>query len=97
MLVLSRKVGERIHIGEDIFVEVRRIAGNRVTIAIEAPREVRILRGELKESADPCDVLQDECNSESTKDTVIMKHPEQNLPSSQKQESPSEVDISANS
>lgn len=51
MLVLSRKNGERIHIGEDIFVEVRRIAGNRVTLAISAPRSVRVLRGELLEAA----------------------------------------------
>jgi carbon storage regulator CsrA len=48
MLVLSRKLGEMIHIGENISVEVRRVAGNRVTLAIEAPREIRILRGELK-------------------------------------------------
>jgi carbon storage regulator len=47
MLVLSRKVGERIHVGDNIVLEIRRIAGNRVTVALEAPREVRILRGEL--------------------------------------------------
>ncbi|HVT29567.1 MAG TPA: carbon storage regulator [Lacipirellulaceae bacterium] len=48
MLVLSRKVGERIHVGDNIVLEIRRIAGNRVTIALEAPRDVRILRGELE-------------------------------------------------
>jgi carbon storage regulator len=47
MLVLSRKVGERIHVGDNIVLEIRRIAGNRVTVALDAPREVRILRGEL--------------------------------------------------
>jgi carbon storage regulator CsrA len=51
MLVLSRKVGERIHVGDDIVLEVRRISGNRVTIALEAPRDVRILRGELERAA----------------------------------------------
>lgn len=51
MLVLSRKTGERIHIGEDITVEIRRIAGNRVTLALQAPRDVRILRGELERVA----------------------------------------------
>jgi carbon storage regulator len=51
MLVLSRKVGERIHVGDDIVLEVRRIAGNRVTIALDAPRHVRILRGELEVAA----------------------------------------------
>ncbi|MEN0110878.1 MAG: carbon storage regulator [Planctomycetota bacterium] len=52
MLVLSRKSGERIHIGDNITVEVRRVAGNRVTLALHAPRDVRILRGELKEAAE---------------------------------------------
>ena len=47
MLVLSRKVGERIHVGDDVVLEIRRIAGNRVTLALDAPRHVRILRGEL--------------------------------------------------
>ena len=51
MLVLSRKAGERIHIGDDVFVEVRRVAGNRVTLAVSAPRSVRVLRGELLEAA----------------------------------------------
>jgi len=51
MLVLSRKIGEKIHVGNDITIEVRRVAGNRVTLAVDAPRNVRILRGELREAA----------------------------------------------
>jgi carbon storage regulator CsrA len=51
MLVLSRKVGERIHVGDNIVLEIRRIAGNRVTLALDAPRNVRILRGELEAAA----------------------------------------------
>jgi carbon storage regulator len=51
MLVLSRKTGERIHIGENITIEIRRVAGNRVTLALDAPRTVRILRGELNQAA----------------------------------------------
>ncbi len=50
MLVLSRKIGEKIHVGDSITVEVRRIAGNRVSLAIEAPKHVRILRGELTQA-----------------------------------------------
>ena len=48
MLVLSRKVGQRIAIGEDITVVVNRVAGNRVTLGIEAPNDVHIMRGELE-------------------------------------------------
>lgn len=50
MLVLSRKAGEKIHIGDGITIEVRRVAGNRVTLAIDAPRDLRILRGELEKA-----------------------------------------------
>ena len=74
MLVLSRKTGEKIYIGEDVFVEVRRVAGNRVTLAINAPKSVRILRGELKESADSFEVLAETEVPQSDQDTVIMKH-----------------------
>ena len=47
MLVLSRKIGEKLIIGDNITVVVSRVAGNRVTLGIEAPHEVRIVRGEL--------------------------------------------------
>jgi|GEM_PF-1350751 len=77
MLVLSRKVGERIHVGNDVFVEVRRVAGNRVTLAISAPKNVRILRGELMEAAQAFDVFDEssatpEETSEATIETVVM-------------------------
>jgi carbon storage regulator len=48
MLILSRKVGEKIVIGDGITVVVSRVAGDRVTLGFEAPPEVRILRGELR-------------------------------------------------
>lgn len=48
MLVLSRKEGEKLVIGDNVVITVNRIAGNRVAIGIEAPREVSIVRGELK-------------------------------------------------
>ena len=47
MLVLSRKIGEKLVIGDNITVVVSRLAGNRVTLGIEAPADVRIVRGEL--------------------------------------------------
>lgn len=48
MLVLTRKVGERIIIGDGIIVAVNRVAGNRVTLGIDAPDNVRIMRGEIE-------------------------------------------------
>lgn len=48
MLVLSRKIGEKLVIGDNITVVVSKIAGNRVTLGIEAPGDVRIVRGELE-------------------------------------------------
>jgi len=47
MLVITRKVGERICIADDIFVEVLEVAGSSVRIGIEAPAEIRIFRHEL--------------------------------------------------
>ncbi len=47
MLVLTRRPGESIKIGSDISVTVTAVQGNRVRIGIEAPRKLRILRGEL--------------------------------------------------
>jgi carbon storage regulator len=47
MLVLSRKVHETIHIGEDIRITLTLIRGQHVRIAIEAPKDMPILRAEL--------------------------------------------------
>jgi len=47
MLVLSRKVGERIHIGNDVIVTVLSVRGGRIRLGIEAPEGVHIKRHEL--------------------------------------------------
>lgn len=47
MLVLSRKNGQSLLIGDDVRLTVVRIGGNQVRIAIEAPRDRRIIREEL--------------------------------------------------
>ena len=48
MLVLSRKVGEKLVIGDGIVITVNRVVGQRVSLGIEAPPHVRIVRGELE-------------------------------------------------
>ena len=56
MLVLSRLVGQRILIGDNIWVEVLKLEGNRVSLGFEAPKEVRIVREELLTDEDPDDI-----------------------------------------
>ena len=48
MLILTRKVGESIRIGDDIVVTVTKLSGNRVQFGVEAPKDIRIVRGELQ-------------------------------------------------
>ena len=56
MLVLSRKEGESVTIDGNITVTVFRLAGGRVRLGIEAPKDVSILRSELPQwSMDPLD------------------------------------------
>jgi carbon storage regulator len=52
MLVLSRKVNERIYIGNDITIMVTRLGSGQVRLGIEAPEEVLIRRSELVEQWD---------------------------------------------
>ena len=47
MLVLSRKVGEKVVIGSNIVVTVLEVSGSRVRIGFEAPADVAIRRSEI--------------------------------------------------
>ncbi len=49
MLVLARKVGEKIIIGNSIVVEVLKSQGGRVRLGVDAPREVCIFRDEIRD------------------------------------------------
>lgn len=51
MLVVSRKVGERVWIGDQIAVTIVRVAQGVVRIGIEAPSEMPIVREELRQNA----------------------------------------------
>ena len=52
MLVLSRKVGEEIVIGDNIRVRIVSVQGNQIRLGFDAPREVSIQRAELLERAE---------------------------------------------
>lgn len=57
MLVLGRKTGETITIGDNIKVSVIRLEGGRVRLGVDAPKDVCILRAELeKDLAAPGDI-----------------------------------------
>jgi len=49
MLVLSRKAGETIWIGEDIEIVISEVKGEQVKIGIRAPRSIDVVRGELRQ------------------------------------------------
>jgi carbon storage regulator CsrA len=53
MLMLSRKLGDEILIGDNIRLVVNRIVGNRVMLGIAAPHDVHIVRGELAQHRPP--------------------------------------------
>ena len=47
MLVLTRKPGERLMIGDNIVLTVVEVKGDNIRIGIDAPREVKVYRGEI--------------------------------------------------
>jgi carbon storage regulator len=57
MLVLSRKVGERILIGDKIAVTVVKLGQGGVRIGVEAPAEMAVVREELAKAMDEADRL----------------------------------------
>lgn len=52
MLILGRKKGEEIVIGDNIVVKVQDIGADGVKLSIDAPREISVLRGELVQAAE---------------------------------------------
>jgi carbon storage regulator len=57
MLVLTRKPAEIIRIGEDIVIKVIKTGKGTVKIGIEAPANVRVMRGELVADETPAPVI----------------------------------------
>ena len=47
MLILTRKVGESVLIGEDISITVLSVRGNQVKLGVQAPKEVSVHREEI--------------------------------------------------
>ena len=47
MLIITRRAGERIMVGDDIVVEIMEVSGNTVRIGIDAPRSLPVYREEI--------------------------------------------------
>ena len=47
MLILTRRVGESLMIGDDVTITVRGVKGNQVRIGVNAPKEVAVHREEI--------------------------------------------------
>ncbi len=53
MLILSRRVGESVVIGEDISITVLRVKGNQVRLGVNAPKSIAVQREEFSERIKP--------------------------------------------
>lgn len=49
MLVMTRKIGEEVVIGDDIRIMVTNVSGQSVRLSVSAPREIPVHRGEIHE------------------------------------------------
>jgi carbon storage regulator len=70
MLVLTRKRDDVIRIGHDVVIRVIRTGKGSVKIGIEAPPEVRVIRGELVPMLDHFDASEDA----SHPDALVLQH-----------------------
>lgn len=72
MLVLTRKQGEVIHIGEGIAIKLIKTGKGTVKIGIEAPADVKVLRGELSKKLD-AEKSQEKAPGEEPKAVLFQK------------------------
>lgn len=47
MLILTRRIGEKLMIGEDVTITIMAAKGNQIRIGIEAPRDIQVHREEI--------------------------------------------------
>src|SRR3989337_1369544 len=62
MLVLTRRIGETIHVGSNVEIKFLSISGNHAKVGIQAPRTIEILRGELSKQPSDEQLPEDDRN-----------------------------------
>ena len=67
MLILSRRVGESVVIGEDISITVLRVKGKQVRLGVNAPKSVAVQREEVSERNKPKVAVAAQLSEESAK------------------------------
>jgi carbon storage regulator CsrA len=76
MLVLSRKIGEKIVINKNVIITVVKLDGNKVRLGFEAPKEIAVLRSELFLSQECVPGSPPLCQSNTGGTNVIPKCPD---------------------
>ena len=88
MLVLTRKLQQQIKIGAEITVTILRVKGNTVRVGVQAPRDVRVVRGELPKIGDSAAAVE-EVHGEHDEGAITVEIQDQ--PESPAKESPQPV------
>ena len=71
MLVLTRKLQQQIKIGDQVTITILRVKGQTVRVGIEAPRDVRVIRGELPREGQAA-VLAEDASEDSIEETTLV-------------------------
>ena len=72
MLVLTRKSQQQIKVGDDIVITILKVRGKQVQVGIEAPRNVRVLRGEVPADEPPRVAREDRVDREDVVERPLL-------------------------
>lgn len=81
MLVLTRRIGERVLIGDDVELTVLDVKGDSVRIGVQAPRETRIQRAEIVDAVGKENVAAASSSSDDVEDALKRALAERSRPS----------------